>query len=117
MSLSLDLKSGGAGGTFWQWGIAMRDRMASISKNAAAIVVVVSLISGGIYLADSMSWVREDLGHVVQVRKMSGSTWTQLYEYDKYGRLLVYKYSDSNARNHTISYDSETGEETDHRID
>ncbi len=88
----------------------------AVQKWLALLGVLITL-SGGVYLVDRMSWVREDLGHVIQVRKISGSSWSQLYEYDRAGRLLCYKYCDSQARNHTFSYDPDTGEETEHRVD
>lgn len=74
-------------------------------------------IASGIYFLDRMCWVEEHLGHVIQVKRMSGESWTQLYEYDLDRRLLVYKYSDSEHRNHVIRYDPESGQQLEHRIE
>lgn len=90
--------------------------LAAVQKSVI-LVGSFSAIAGGIYVVDRMSWVEEHLGHVIQVKKMSGTSWTQLYEYDLDRRLLVYKYCDSQCRNHTIRYDPDTGHQRDHTVD
>lgn len=77
-------------------------------------LVAILLFGAASYLIDRQSWITEHQGDSTIIRKMSGSTWTQMYEYDSQGRLLHYSYNDSQYRNHMISYDPETGEETGH---
>lgn len=83
----------------------------AIQKWLACLGLLVT-VAGGLYIADQLSWQTEVIGDRIIKKKMSGKTWTEMYEFDLDKRLLFYTYSDSEFQNHTISYDSETGEVT-----
>lgn len=79
-------------------------------------LAVILLLGSASYLVDRQSWITEQQGDSTIIRKMSGTTWTQMYEYDLHGRLLHYSYNDSQFRNHMVNYDPETGEEIGHVV-